>query len=325
MPNVSEKKRKLLYLLKILLEKTDGAHSLTLPQILNELESCGITAERKSIYDDIETLRSFGVEIETRKTRTFEYFIEKRRFPMSDLKLLVDAIQSAPFISGKKSAELIGKLETLCSSYQAGELRREVSVPGRARNVPGKVLAAVDGLHNAMAGNRQIKFQMLEWRLSGSGKPELAVRKGGKQLAVSPWKLVWAGDHYNLIAYDPASEKTKTFRVDQMASIELLPENREGGENTAAFEAAGQGEQEEKITLEFSSDLLGEIVERFGADIMAESAGKNKLRVTLRTVLGADFFAWLFSLGTDVKLVSPKKLAEQFRERAKAAAKLYKS
>lgn len=323
MPNVSEKKRKLLCLLKILLEKTDGEHSLTLPQILKELESYGITAERKSIYDDVETLRDFGVKIEKRKSRTFAYSIAERRFSMPELKLVADAVQAAPFLSRRKAAELVGKLETLCSAYQAKELDREVLVPGRGKALGEKALAQMDTLHRAFSEDRQIRFQPMEWKLSNSGKPERAVRKGSRAVTVSPWKLVWTGRHYELLAFDSEAGKLKRCRVEHMAGIELLPDAREGRESLASWEVGK--DEEEKLTLEFSVGLLDEIIERFGTEIEAEPSGKNKLRVTVRAALDREFFTWLFSLGTDAKLTAPKKAAEQFREKAKAAAKLYKS
>ena len=98
MPNVSEKKKKLLCLLQILLSETDSEHTITLPEILQRLESMGIPAERKSIYDDIETLRSAGVMIGTRKRKTYQYFVERRTFSVEDLQMIAGAIRSARFI-----------------------------------------------------------------------------------------------------------------------------------------------------------------------------------------------------------------------------------
>lgn len=219
MANVSEKKKKLLLLLQILLEKTDEEHTLTLPELLQELENRGIYAERKSIYDDIETLRSVGIEIETRKQRTFQYYVEKRRFSFQELQLLAEAVRSASFLSKKQAMELTAKLGTLCSSYQAQELQQ-----------------------------------------------------------------------------------------------------RKEPQTVPHVETAG-----EKVTLEFSAESAKMVEERFDSDLKTEPAGKNRIRATFRTDIDADFFAWLFSQGTEVRLISPKKAAEQFRERAKALSKLYKS
>ena len=90
-------KQKLLYLQKILLEKTDENHGLTVNELISELKAYGITAERKSIYDDLHILENFGLDIQCEKSRTVRYFIGARDFQISELKLLVDAIQSSKF------------------------------------------------------------------------------------------------------------------------------------------------------------------------------------------------------------------------------------
>ena len=46
-------KMKLLYLLKILSERTDEDHLMTVPQMVEALAEYGIGAERKSLYDDL--------------------------------------------------------------------------------------------------------------------------------------------------------------------------------------------------------------------------------------------------------------------------------
>lgn len=323
MPNVSEKKKKLLFLLKILLQKTDGEHALTLPQLLEELESLGVSAERKSIYDDLETLRSVGVPIETKKSKTFQYYIEKRLFSLQELQTLVGAVHCAPFLSEDRAAALEGKLEGLCSMHQASALRLETGVQASAQEGEAPALSAVELLQRAMAENCQVRFRLLEWTLSSSGKPERGVKKGGKPLTVSPWKLSWDKDRCELTAYDGSLRRFRRFRTDQICSPELLPLRREGGESAGG--PGGREKAEEKLVLEFPEELLGAVVEYFGPRFTAEPFGKNRLRAAVRAEAGTELFAWLFSQGTEIRLVSPKKLAEQFRERAKAVAKQYKS
>ena len=118
MPNVSEKKLKLLYLARLLWERTDGQHAVTLSQMMEELEAKGISAERKSLYDDLETLRRFGFDIRTRKGRTFEYYLAERPFSEKDLRCLVDAVRSDSELSKRRSGELVKKLVGLGSQYQ---------------------------------------------------------------------------------------------------------------------------------------------------------------------------------------------------------------
>ena len=58
MPRSANQKLKLLCLCRILWERTDEDHPLTVPELIQALEAWDIKAERKSIYDDMEALRT---------------------------------------------------------------------------------------------------------------------------------------------------------------------------------------------------------------------------------------------------------------------------
>lgn len=123
MPKSSNQKLKLIYLMKILLERTDETHSITMSEIIDALAVYDISAERKSLYNDIENLRVYGLDvIGTQEDRTYSYHIRNRQFELAELKLLVDSVQSAKFITAKKSNELIKKIEGLASKYEASQL-----------------------------------------------------------------------------------------------------------------------------------------------------------------------------------------------------------
>ena len=55
MPRKEGQKRKLLVLLEILARETDEKHPLSVPQLVEELQEHGVVAERKSVYDDLNT------------------------------------------------------------------------------------------------------------------------------------------------------------------------------------------------------------------------------------------------------------------------------
>ena len=132
----SNQKLKIMYLMKILLEETDETHDITLNEIVKKLKLYNVTAERKSLYDDIENLRQFGFDIiGSQYDRTYHYKIASRDFELVELKLLVDAVQSARFITKKKSDELIKKIESFSSKYEAKKLDRQVNVNGRVKTM----------------------------------------------------------------------------------------------------------------------------------------------------------------------------------------------
>ena len=99
-------KQKLLYLAKLFTEETDAQHALSMAEIIEKLAACGVNADRKTLYLDFGELQDFGMDIETVKAgRNTLYRLASRRFELPELKLLVDSVQSAKFITDKKSKE----------------------------------------------------------------------------------------------------------------------------------------------------------------------------------------------------------------------------
>ena len=127
MARSANQKSKLLYVRDFLLRNSDQEHPVTVNQIIGFLSQQDIRAERKSIYDDIETLRRFGLDIiQTKEDGRCGYYVGDREFQLPELKLLVDSVQASKFITHKKTVSLIKKIEGLSSVYQARQLSRQV-------------------------------------------------------------------------------------------------------------------------------------------------------------------------------------------------------
>ena len=167
MAKSENQKLKLLYIRKFLLEQTDKDHRVTTAQIIDELTKHEIKAERKSIYDDIECLRSFGMDIKrVQKDRTYSYYVANRPFELPELKLLVDSVQSAKFITKKKTNELIKKIEKLAGKLEASQLQRQFFVSGRLKTMNDSIYRNVDHLHAAISENSQIQFHYFQWNVN---------------------------------------------------------------------------------------------------------------------------------------------------------------
>lgn len=205
MPRVFNQKIKILYLMRVFLERTDEEHPMSVKDLIIYLNSLGISAERKTIYDDIETLRNFGMDILNRREKPAGFYLASREFELPELKLLVDAVQSSRFITSGKSRQLIGKLESLASMYEARQLRRQVFVENRVKTMNESVYYNIDEIHRALTEDRQISFQYCQWTV----EKELRLKKNGDRYCVSPWGLVWQNENYYLIAYDEKCEKVK--------------------------------------------------------------------------------------------------------------------
>lgn len=260
MPKGMNQKLKLYYLSRIMTEKTDDGHVLTMPEIQRHLEEYGVTADRKSLYDDMEALRVLGIDVVGEKEgRGYTYHVGKKQFEIAELKLLVDAIQSSKFITEKKSRDLIRKLTGLASDYEATQLKRQVVVQGRIKTMNEIIYYIVDDIHNAITNDKRIRFEYLRWNL----QKKMERRKDALYEA-SPWALMWEDENYYLIAFDAAEDKIKHYRVDKMRGISIVDESRQGREHFRKFDIAAYarmnfgmfGGEEARVKLEFRNDMV---------------------------------------------------------------------
>lgn len=315
----TNQKLKLYYLAKIMIAKTDDDHYLTMPQIKDMLEEYGITADRKSLYDDMEALRTLGIDVLLEhEGKNYYYHVGSKHFELAELKLLVDAIQASKFITEKKSNALIKKLTALVSEYEASQLKRQVEVQGRIKTMNESIYYTVDDIHNAIINNKAITFEYLKWNL----QKELVPRKE-ERYEVSPWALTWDDENYYLIAYDDESQKIKHYRVDKINKIKITDKKRQGKEHFAAFDMAAYskmnfgmfGGKETKVKLRFKDEMVGVLLDRFGKDISIRKSATNGWSETNVDVAVSDqFFGWIFALGGSVVIAGPDEVRMRFKE-----------
>jgi predicted DNA-binding transcriptional regulator YafY len=329
MAGVNKQRLKLLYLMQIFSEDTDDEHMLTLPQIIGKLKACGVDVERKTLYQDFEILRDFGFDIVGVQTqRNYFYHIGNRKFELPELKLLVDSVQSAKFMTDKKSKSLIRKLEAMASKYDARKLHRQVVISGRVKTMNESIYFNVDKIHEAIGSDSQIRFKYFQWNV----KKEMELRKGGAWYQVSPWALMWDDENYYLVAYDGEEKKIKHYRVDKMLKISLLDTKREGKEEFQEFDMARYnkslfgmyGGEEVKITLEAGNEFAGVLIDRFGKEIIIRQVDSDHFRTVVNVAISNQFLGWIMALGNGVKIVAPESVVERMRQEIKLLDEMYK-
>lgn len=328
MAKAFNQKLKILYLMQMLMEQTDEEHALNMQQILGMLEEKGVAAERKSIYDDMETLRQFGLDILFRKGQPSGYYLGSRQFELPELKLLVDAVQSSRFITEKKAGELIEKLESQTSGFEAEQLQRKIHVKGRIKSMNDSIYYKVDKIHGAIRGDHPISFQYSEWNV----KKELELRKSGSRYVASPWFLNWDGAHYYLVAWDHSSEKMKSYRVDKMIGIQTGQGPRMGTEKAAEVDVEKytrknfgmSGGKGQAVDVLFKDKYAGAVIDQFGKDIAIKPQKDGTFRVRLEVAAGEPFYGWLSGLGAGAHILKPKTVVEEYRTFLKKLLKQYK-
>ena len=126
--------------------------------------------------------------------------------------------EASKFITGRKTMELIKKLEGCTSKYQAGSLHRQVIVKDRIKNMHESIYYNVDKLHQAIANKKQISFKYMEWTIDKDEK----FRKNGVKYVENPCSLCWDNDNYYLVTYNSKHKKNLHYRVDRMAEVTVL-------------------------------------------------------------------------------------------------------
>jgi len=310
-------KLKILYLMDILLNRTDEEHIMTATELCAALKEYDVTAERKSIYNDIAALQEYGMDIVQLRGANAGYYVASRKFELPELKLLVDAVQSSKFITSKKSQELISKLENLTNKYKAQQLQRDVFIYNRPKTDNETIYYNVDFIHEAIHTNSKIAFNYAEWTV----KKKLKLKKDGAVYKVSPWALTWDDENYYLIAYDEKADVIKHYRVDKMQSTKVLDEERVGKEKFVDFDLAAfakktfamYGGKEETVTLICPERLAGVIIDRFGQDIIMIPDG-DSFYVKIPVIVSQQFFGWLTGIGSDIKIKSPENVKIEYKK-----------
>ena len=190
-----------------------------------------------------------------------------------------------------------------------------------------KVYYNVDAVHQAISNERQVKFRYFDYNTD----KEKVYRDGGAFRTASPYALVWDDENYYLVGYDSEAELIKHYRVDKMLHIRMSTEAREGKEHFKQLDMADYakksfgmfGGKEKTVKLLVDNRLAGVIIDRFGKDIMLIPADENHFTVNVDVHVSKQFLGWVFSLGEQVKILSPEDVVEQMRGEVKRLVEQY--
>ncbi|MBQ7128704.1 MAG: WYL domain-containing protein [Clostridia bacterium] len=318
MPKSSYQKLKLLYLKQILETETDDNHKLSTKQLIDKLDSYGIKAERKSLYDDIECLIKFGVDVIVEKTDSNYYSIGEREFELPELKLLVDSVQSSKFLTVKKSNSLIKKLESLCSKNLAESLQRQVYIADRIKNMNESIYKIIDDIQTAINSHKMIEFKYIKYSVSDKN----VFKKDGAVYKISPYALMLSEQYYYLLGYDSEDKIFKHYRVDKIFNIRITDENSDGEKEFENIDLAKYekrffsmfGGKIEKIKLLVDNDLIGVIIDKFGKNNIIMKIDENHFQIIVDIAVSPQFFGWLTSFSGKIKVLSPKSVKDDFLE-----------
>ncbi|MCD8095436.1 MAG: WYL domain-containing protein [Ruminococcus sp.] len=312
-------KIKLLKLVEMLRQETDETHPMTTMVIVDRLNKMGISCERRTLSKDIALLNEQGFEVMIcRVGKEKGYYVADRSFSLPELKILIDAVQAASFITEKKSQELISRIVNLGGSHSAELLKRNMVCFNTRKHSNESIYYNVDALEDALQHKKKVSFRYFDIGIN----KEKIYRKDKQHYNVEPVALVFNEDNYYLVAYSAKYDGTANYRVDRMDSVEVLEERV--SERALGFKGdiAQYTEQAfkmyggslETVVLEFDYRLIGAVYDRFGesTDMIAFN---DKAVATVNVQLSPTFWGWLFQFGSQMRIISPTSVIEEYNKK----------
>lgn len=324
MPKARKQTAKVLYLYDILRTQTDEAHPMSADRLVEELQRNGISAERKSVYDDIAALRAYGLDVAQINGRGGGYFVAEREFEDVELQLLAGAVQASRFITERKSQQLIAKLGRLTSRYAAQQLRAPMVVPRRVKSMNESIYYSVFTINEAIRQDTQITFRYFSYNI----EKKKQYRHQNRLYQVSPYALIWNSENYYLVAYDGESQSIRHYRVDKMDSLNRIPDPRTGQEafRQTDMSAYTRGMfhmfrgRAERVRLRLPNPLIGVVMDEFGRDVAVLREDSEHFSVWLSVEVSPQFYGWVFGLGPEAEIMEPARVRSEYRRLLTEAA-----
>ena len=342
----NNQKLKPYLVLQYLLKYTDEDNVASASDIIGFLEDCGIYAERRSIYRDIEDINKIMWLLENESTideaeaalaadeteKLVQYdksrkgfYVKQTRYDLDDIRILAECVYSAKFISLAQAKRLVDVITEFVSVHQADRIKQDSFLTDRVKTNNKQVLNNISSINQAISTKKhtpeQISFKYLKCSINNVN--EQLERRNGNRYIVSPYKLLINEGNYYLLAFESRSQKIKTYRVDRMKDVQLLGAAREGAEAFAAVDIETYAKRTfamfsgnpQRVTIHFINPLLDTVVDRFGtADVIYGKVDDHHFSINTKVNVSEQFFSWLCSFGKRAKLVSPAPVVEEFKQ-----------
>lgn len=317
----------------IFLNKTDEDNILSASELCDELaQKYEIEAERKSIYADIETLQNYGMDIIFTRAPKKGYFLASRNFEIAELRLLIDAVQAAGFITPKKTMQLIDKIKSQMSVCQAEKIEHQVYVDNRVKCNNEEIYYNIDLLNKSIENKNQVRLAYVRCQINEDLRPQ----KQERIFTVNPYALIWSNDHYYLVANNPKYNDLMHLRIDRMKKVTQLTEKvrpySEVSDFTEKFDCAVYAKrmfnmfsgEVQTVKLICNNSISEEILDRFGEDVSFIPYDSDNFVVSTDATMGQGLVSWILQYGKNIKVVEPLELKNLVLQKAQEIIENYR-
>jgi predicted DNA-binding transcriptional regulator YafY len=323
----NQTKLRLFYLYQHMIKYSDPDHRISTNELIKYLkDKHGISADRTTITDDFALMKQAGINCECRKSRQNQYYYDDRLFETAELKSLIDAVASAKFITESRSKQLIRKLMTLTSVYNAENLRSHVVAEGRVKSENTNSYIISDAINEAIDKGFKIRFRYTDYSIH----KKRVLRNGGEWYVVSPYTLVWDGDYYYLIGYCDNRQHTRNFRIDRIHSEVEKLEDQPAVPAPADYDPATyskrvfrmfDSDEIAQVDLFCEAPLMKYVIDQFGKEVKTEVLDKDHFAAHVAVCLSPNFYRWVFGWGGRMKISGPEHVRNEYKARLEDALK----
>lgn len=214
-------------------------------------------------------------------------------FEIYELRLLIDAVSSARFITKNETEKIIEKLKTLTSRGLSKKLENRIHLGDMVKSENGKIKYYLDTLHSAISENKKVSFQYGNYNVN----KEFIIHGNGELYMVQPYALVWNNDFYYLVAFDERKKSIVHFRVDRMVSVSIEDEIFKKPE----FDIAKHLKQsfnmypgkEDFIEIQFKNKLINAVIDRFGVNMSSWKANDESFIISFKAAINEGLLRWI--------------------------------
>lgn len=304
MANNTIKKNRLTELAKILLletsydENNNIIYGLSAEDIMQRLEALNLKPERKTLYNDFAILITSGLDICKKKNgRTTFYYLRSLPFGFEsqDIKLLIDAVNAAPFVSERKCNDLNKKFDSLFCERRKDELKRFVYSPGKIKSMHSAPYSQLDLISSAINRARKITFDYYSWG------PDGKLHKQSLVNPVVPLGVIYDERCYYIATYIIEDNTYNFFKTDKVRDLTITREFYEQNEKIKEFDITKFKVFNSKVietndielTITFPNDSADNVFDRFGKDVSLNQE-EDHFFITVSTSLDDEFKNWVY-------------------------------
>ena len=322
MENDNRQKVKLLQLIEILKQDTDPEHPLKTVELCAKLKEVGITCDRRTLSRDILALQEFNYPISSRMIghEKAYYSEQKRGFSVAELKIMIDAIQAASFVTPDKTEDLVYRIAEMGGSRKADILKSNIVCFNTRKHTNEDIYKNVEVLETALQAKTQASFYYFDRNEKG----ERVYRKKKKRYIVEPMALIFHEDNYYLMCFSSKYNGITNYRVDRMeeVAVEDAPVSQDAiiddsdiAEYTKqAFKMYGGPVMD--VTLQFDDKLIGVVQDNFGEQVNIVRTAPTTCVASVQLQVSPTFWGWLFQFGKQMSILSPEELVKEYKEKA---------